>query len=288
MKLRDFLLISRAVEAYLAQMPAVSWYRTWKGTAAAGDKVPNQLVIWETLMDAKTLLLTGNTETVYGLAAIDLKRDGPVVVEVPPKMLGGFSDLWQEQIAGIGPTGADKGLGGKFLLLPPDYDGSVPNGYLIGKAKTFGVVLGMRGFLVDGKPDPAVALMRSTRIYPLSQAGSPPQMAFVNGSGKEIDTLMTEDFQYFVDLADLIGREPADIINTADRFQLASIGIEKGKAFAPDADKKAALADAARLASAVAALTASPRLIRRDSSTTIESGNGRLSVEARAGIPRAM
>ncbi|MGR9552163.1 DUF1254 domain-containing protein [Rhizobium leguminosarum] len=251
-KLREVLLISRAVEAYLAQMPAVSWYRTWKGVAAAGDKAPNQLVIWESLMDAQTLLLTGNTETVYGLAAIDLQRDGPVVIEVPPKMLGGFSDLWQEQIAGIGPTADDKGRGGKFLLVPPGYDGPIPEGYLVGHAKTFGVVLGMRGFLVEGKPEPAVALMKSTRIYPLSQASSPPQMTFLNGSGKEIDTLMAEDFQYFADLADLIEREPADIIDSAGRFQLAAIGIEKGKPFSPDTERKAALTEAARLASAMA------------------------------------
>jgi hypothetical protein len=251
-KLRDLLLINRATEAYLAQMPAVSWYRTWKGTAAAGNATPNQMVIWETLMDAQTLLLTGNSETVYGLAAIDLKRDGPVVVEVPPKMLGGFSDMWQEQIAGIGPTGADKGQGGKFLVLPPGYDGPVPDGYLIGRAKTFGVVAGVRGFLVDGKPDEAVALMKSARIYPLSQAGNPPAMTFVNGSGKEIDTLFADNFQYFEDLAALIEREPADIIGTADRFQLSSIGIEKGKPFAPDVDAKAALAEAARLGSAMA------------------------------------
>lgn len=251
-KLRDVLLISRATEAYLTQMPAVSWYRTWKGTAAAGDRTPNQLVIWETLMDAKTLLLTGNTETVYGLAALDLKRDGPVVVEVPPKMLGVFSDLWQEQVAGIGPTGDDKGAGGKFLLLPPRYDGPVPSGYIIGRSKTFGVVMGMRGFLVDGKPGPAVELMKSTRIYPLSQAASPPKTSFINGSGKEIDTLMAEDGQYFNDLADLIEREPEDIIGTADRFQLASIGIEKGKPFTPDPAHKAALAEAAKLGAAAA------------------------------------
>ena len=251
-KLRDVLLMSRATEAYLAQMPAVSWYRTWKGIAEAGNAAPNQMVVWETLMDAQTLLLTGNAETVYGLAAIDLKRDGPVVVEVPPKMLGGFSDMWQEQIAGIGPTGADQGQGGKFLLLPPGHEGPVPDGYLVGKSKTFGVVLGVRGFLVDGKPDEAVALMKSSKIYPLSQAGSPPAMTFVNGSGKEIDTLFRDDFRYFEDLATLIEREPADIIDTADRFQLASIGIEKGKPFAPDEDRKAVLGEAARLGSAMA------------------------------------
>ena len=76
-------------------MHGVSWYHVWKGISEAGSGVPNQMVIWETLMDAQTLLLTGNTETVYGLCAIDLKRDGPVVIEVPAMMLGGMSDLWQ-------------------------------------------------------------------------------------------------------------------------------------------------------------------------------------------------
>src|SRR5262245_37147313 len=75
-QLRDALTFNRAVEAYLVQMPAVSWYHVWKGVADAGSRVPNQMVIWETLMDAQSLLLTGNTETVYGLCSFDLKRDG--------------------------------------------------------------------------------------------------------------------------------------------------------------------------------------------------------------------
>src|SRR6185369_16733679 len=77
-KLRDALVFNRAVEAYLVQMHGVSLYHVWKGISEAGAGVPNQMVIWETLMDAQTLLLTGNTETVYGFCAIDLKRDGPV------------------------------------------------------------------------------------------------------------------------------------------------------------------------------------------------------------------
>ncbi len=110
--------------------------------------------------DAQTLLLTGNTETVYGFCAIDLKHDGPVVVEVPAKMLGGVSDLWQCEIMDIGLTGVDKGKGGRLLLLPPDYTGSVPEGYLARKASTYCAVLGVRGFQVDGKPVQAVALMK--------------------------------------------------------------------------------------------------------------------------------
>lgn len=251
-RLADQLVFNRAIEVYLAQMPAVSWFRVWKGVAEAGAGAPNQLVIWETLMDAQTLLLTGNSETVYGLGAFDLKRDGPTVVEVPPMMLGGFVDLWQRQLMEVGPTGADKGKGGKFLFLPPDYDGAAPAGYFTARSSTYGATLGVRGFLVDGKPDKAVALMKSARIYPLARAGDPPGMTFVNGSGKEIDTIFSDSYQFFADLAWLIEREPADVVSSHERFQLAAIGIEKGKPFSPDAARQALLAEAARLASAMA------------------------------------
>ena len=142
--LRDALTFNRAVEVFLTQMHGVSWYRVWKGVADAGSASPNQVVLWETLMDSDTLLLTGNTETVYGLCAIDLKRDGPVVVECPAMMLGGVSDLWQREIAGIGPTGIDKGRGGKLLLLPPGFDGAVPAGYLVVKASTYAKLFSRR------------------------------------------------------------------------------------------------------------------------------------------------
>lgn len=251
-KLNDAFVYTRALEAYMDQMHAVSWFAVWKGVANAGDAKANQLVIWETLMDGETLLLTGNSETVYGLAGIDLKRDGPVIVQVPPMMLGGFSDMWQSEIANIGPTGMDKGKGGKYVLLPPDYSGAIPKGYMVLKSTTFKVVLGVRGFLQDGKPDKAAALMKTARIYPLSKVSSPPAMEFVNGSGKEINTIFADNAGFFDDLNEIVQTEPDNKLQTNERFLLASIGIEKGKAFKPDAERKNLFNDAARTASALA------------------------------------
>jgi hypothetical protein len=250
-RLREALIFNRAVEAYLVQMHGVSWYHVWKGVAEAGSRTPNQVVLWEDLMDGPTLLLTGNCETVYGLCALDLMA-GPMVIEVPATLLGGFSDLWQRQIAGIGSTGADKGLGGKFLLLPPDHDGPVPEGYLAAKSGTYGVVLGVRGFQSAAGTAQAVTLMKTIKIYPLSQSAKPPATTFVNGSHQAIDTIFSDTEQFFADLAWLIQREPQDAIPSHERFQLAAIGIEKGKPFTPDADRQALLDDAARFAAAIA------------------------------------
>ncbi len=69
------------------------------------------------------MLLTANTETVFAIGNIDLKADGPTVVEAPPKMLGFLQDGVQRYLMDIGPLGPDKGTGGKFLVLPPDYEG---------------------------------------------------------------------------------------------------------------------------------------------------------------------
>jgi hypothetical protein len=250
-RLHALRTLNRAVEVYLDQMPVVSWFHVWKGATEWGEAKPNQLVIWQELMDSSTLLLTGNSETVYAIAGLDLKRDGPVVAELPGGLLGGVADLWQDEVAAIGPTGIDKGQGGKLLILPPGHAGEVPGGYLVAHATSYRVVLGVRGFLVNGKPDDAVARMRQLKIYPLASAGSAPAMAYADVSNTDIDTLFRDGFGFFEDLASIIAYE-ADHLSSAQWFNLSAIGIEKDKPFAPDAERRALLEDAAKLGAATA------------------------------------
>ena len=117
--LLDQLKYNRAIEVYLTEMPAVAIIESRRGIRDFGAKRSNQVVIWESLMDAKTLVLTANTETVYGMGFLDLKGDGATVVEAPPKMLGAAMDTLQRFLVDIGPLGPDKGKGGKYLFLPP-------------------------------------------------------------------------------------------------------------------------------------------------------------------------
>src|SRR5262249_48618857 len=160
--------------------------------------------IWEQLMDAETLVLTANTETVYGNGFLDLKGDGPTVVEAPPKMLGAAMDTLQRFLVDIGPLGPDKGNGGKDPFLPPGakgerpgYKGDVPEGYFVVKSPTYSVIYFLRGFLVDGKTDNAVGLMKQLKIYPLAKANEQPKMEFLNGSGKVIDTIHSDNFSFY-------------------------------------------------------------------------------------------
>ncbi|MCM3873053.1 MAG: DUF1254 domain-containing protein [Pyrinomonadaceae bacterium] len=251
--LLDQLKFNRAIEVYLTQLTAVSIAAEHRGLADFGAKRPNQVIIWESLMDAKTILLTANTETVYALGHLDLKSDGPTVVEAPPKMLGFAMDALQRYLVDIGLVGPDKGAGGKYLFLPPGYTGDVPQGYFVAKSPTYTVGFGVRGFLVDGKTDQAVALMKQIKVYPLAKSGGgAPPMEFLNGSGQAINTVHPDTIVFFEMLAQLVNEEPAAIFSPIERFQMKAIGIEHGKPFNPDAKTRAMLSEAARTGSAIA------------------------------------
>jgi hypothetical protein len=93
----------------------------WQFARARGKGFANGTIdIFETLMDSKSLFLTPNTETVYAMTWLDLKN-GPVVVESPPNVLGIVDNFWFDYVTDLGNAGPDKGQGGKFLFLPPDY-----------------------------------------------------------------------------------------------------------------------------------------------------------------------
>ena len=180
-KLRDNLIFMRGVEAFLSGIPATSIEAIRLGNAEVGAKRANDVVILDKLMDSDPLFLTGNTDTVYATSFLELDRDGPTVVEIPPGAgPGTLNDAWQRFVVDMGAPGLDKGKGGKYLILPPDYEGDLdpPIGgefaevdgekYIVAKSPTYVNWLILRGFLVDGKPDAASAMFKnSLKIYPL-------------------------------------------------------------------------------------------------------------------------
>jgi len=251
-RLLDLQMLNRAVDVYTTQMMRVSEIALREGLRAFGATTPQHVVVWENLMDAKTVLLTANTETVYALSHLDLRADGPTVIEAPPDMLGFIQDGLQRYLADIGPLGPDKGKGGKFLVLPPGFSGNVPDGYFVSRSPTYSVSFAVRGFQVDNKTDKAVALMRQIKIYPLGKSSSPPPMNFLNGSNHNIDTLFPDNFRYFELLAKLVDEEPSDLFDPSERAQMRAIGIEKGKPFNPDEKTKGLLTEAAHMGGAIA------------------------------------
>ena len=109
-KLFDALDFQRACQAYLDFMPAMSMYSLLEGQKKGwGCKECSDLAVAANLMDATPLVLTGNTESVYFACNVDLKRDGPTVVEIPPQVLGMANDAYFRYVIDFGMVGPDQG-----------------------------------------------------------------------------------------------------------------------------------------------------------------------------------
>jgi hypothetical protein len=233
-RLVDEMMFQRACQVVLWSIPAMSVYAMKKGSDEVFGAGGNVLVVFKDRQTAKTVISTPNSDVIYALGYIDLAADGPTVVEVPPKQQGILDDFWQRPITDVGFVGPDGGEGGAYLLLPPDYDGDVPDGYHTFTSRTFQVFVFWRGFIDDGDTAAAVELIEQTRIYPLSSAANPPAMKFPNGSGVAAQMVYPRDFRYFEYLAEFVNREYVGEEDWAMRGMMASLGIEKGKEFAPD------------------------------------------------------
>jgi hypothetical protein len=246
-RLFDELDFQRAVQVYLWALPAMNIDAMRQGSEAAFGAGNHILPIWKDRLNTKTKVTTPNSDVVYAMSYLDLKR-GPVVVDVPPKLQGMFDDFWHRPICDVGFVGPDKGEGGKYLLLPPDYNGAKPDGYFTFESPTYRVFLFWRGFLVDGKTDQAVKLIEQTKVYPLGEKATAPAMVFPNASEKKANMLVTQDIGYFENLKRFIDYEPANREDFAMYGMMATIGIIKGQPFEPNARMMAILNRAADVA----------------------------------------
>ncbi len=240
------MTVQRAAEAAIWGMPAVSLYDIELSIQRDLGGQFGDVAYFSKPMTSRHGFLTANDVTPYVVGAADCKGD-PLVIEVPPagdkaSFFGTIVDAWQTPLADVGPPGDDKGAGGRYLLLPPDYDGAVPAGYLVYRPQTYGVHFAFRPVAKNGGTHADQAAYAQTlKVYRLSQAGNPPPTRFVDAYPKKWNTLPQYDLTYFHDLDTVIQREPVIERDKSMMALLAGIGIEKGRAFNPDPATQKAL-----------------------------------------------
>ena len=235
-KVYDEMDLQRATQAYLDFYPALSLQAMLQGQVRDyGVRNSSDVLVFAERMNAEPLWLTGNTDSIYALLVLDLKKDGPTVVEIPPGVMGPIDDAYFRFVVDFGATGPDKGKGGKYLVLPPGYEGAVPDGYFVVKAPTYRLWPMMRANAeLVGTGDKALEFYRQhIKVYPL--ATGPREGRYINASGMAGNQLAPEDGTAFDWLNEIVQYEPADIFNKEQLGRLASLGIEKGKPFKPDA-----------------------------------------------------
>lgn len=276
----EFMDRTAAFDAFVQGLPAVSLWAIRRGFTAAGI-ADGDVLLTSGLMDSRSLFLTANCDTVYFIAFLDLSK-GPVTVDVPPEVLGAADDMWFRWVVDFGVPGPDRGAGGRYLFVGPDYDGPLPEGGVFpARSRTHRISLWGRAFLEGDDPAPTVARIKEhlkitpyapggsgssiasflTGRGPLGQPAEPVTPRFVEGTGLEVDTCPPSDpalFYRYLDEA--VQAEPASALDPEVAAPIAAAGIVKDRKFAPDERMTAVLAEAGAAANAcVRAVAMRPR-----------------------------
>lgn len=249
------VLQHRAIEAVIWGMPAVNRDLMYQAMLRETKGRDNQLLYWSKLLDWKNQTLTPNTDVIYLTPHFDTKEVGPVVMEIPPAdsgaIVGTIMDAWQTPLEDVGPAGADKGKGGKYLILPPGHTAKAPDGYIVLPSSTYKGYALLRSIRRSGSDEDlakAVEYGKRIKIYPLSTANNPPPTTYVDAAGILYDATIPYDIRYFESLDRVIQHEPWLERDRAMIDTLRTLGIEKGKKFAPDAKMVQTLNAAAKQA----------------------------------------
>jgi hypothetical protein len=247
----------RAVEAVVWGMPAVNYELMRQEMLTKTSGKVGEVIYWGRPLDWKNQTLTPNPDALYFMTFFDT-TDGPVVLDLPAadangSFNGNIVTAWQMPLEDAGLLGIDKGAGGKFLILPPGYTGPKPDGYIALQSDTFGGYALVRSNIQShGDEDVArsIAYGRKVKVYPFAKAASPPPTVFTDVKDVVFDSTIRYDASFFEHLNRVVQSNPWIQRDRAMIDQLKSLGIEKGKPYAPSETAKAAFASAIREAQA--------------------------------------
>ncbi|MXV53211.1 DUF1214 domain-containing protein [Pedobacter sp. HMF7647] len=241
--IKEQLIYQRALQAVIWGMPAVNYDLMLQEMLTKTSAKQNEIVYWSRPADWHNQTLTPNPDAIYFMVFFNTKDAGPVVIEVPPAEGGSsfaanIDNIFQMPLEDAGPYGADKGAGGKYLILPPGYKQKPPVGYIVLPADTYegyGLLRSNLPSHSDADIAKSVTYGKRLKVYPLSKAGNPGETRFTDAKDVIYDSTIPFDAKFFRSLDRIVQSQPWLTRDKAMINVLKTIGIEKGKSFNPDA-----------------------------------------------------
>ena len=252
-KLEERIMHSRAFDTVMWSVPLMNYKAIRDGYKKGAGVDYNNVVYHSKVQTWELEIPTGNNTTPYIIAYWTVK-DGPIVIEIPAgtkdvSLFGAMMDSWQRPIGDVGPAGRDGGLGAKYLILPPNYKGVIPVGYLVLRQKTYEGYFLLRPVIADTSESnlkKAEEFVKQLNIYPLAEAENPPKTKYVDGYRKRVHAIVDYDVSYFESLHEILQQEYIEEKDLAILGLTESIGIRKGYAFKPDDNARKVLDSAAK------------------------------------------
>jgi len=238
------IMVQRATQTAIWGMPAAGMVDFLKGIRRDLGGDYNDIAYLNKPFDSKHGFLTANDVTAYAWSSMT-SAPGPLVIEVPAatgkvNYFGTIVNAWDVPIVDVGPDGFDEGAGGKYLLLPPGYDGGrsikdlTESGYFPFETDTYEYGFSFRPKLTNGGTDAdAAAYAQTIKIYYLSEADNPPPNTYHEASDIPYDSLPYYNQTFFEDLNHCVQNNP---IRPQDKVMvnfLKDLGIKKGEPFEP-------------------------------------------------------
>ncbi len=249
-KLYNEMDFQRAAQAYLWALPMVEMVE-WKSAQNEDFVAANFDFVTYLTAEEKMGILTANATTPYVMAFPNLQETGPLVYELPAgPTAGGLMDFWQRPITDLGQTGPDQGKGVKALVLGPGHEEINPEGYMVFRSPTWHIMVASRVLHPD--PDEGKRLMEAHKLYPYAKRDKKPTTRLISAEGKKWAAHQPRGVPYFEHIAEFYKIEPVEKRDLMMMAMLKPLGIESGKAFAPDERARNILTEASVVGEAMA------------------------------------
>jgi len=228
----------RAIEAAIWGLPLVRFDAMRQAFFRDAQATYGDIAYWSKPADWQFQLATASTLSTYVYCNFNT-RMGPIVIDMPPapgmSLTGAIVSAWESTLVEVGHGGFDKGRGGKYLVLPPDYTGMVPSRYISVRSETYNArALFCIKPTVEGDMASVMAMLTRIRVYSLMQAVNPPEQRFIDMSERLFDTAVRFDDTFFDSLARMVREEPVRTRDLVAMSQMPTLGIDKNGTFAPN------------------------------------------------------
>jgi len=242
----------RAIEAAIRGLPVVALDALARAFGRDAGGASNQVLLWSRPGDWRNQTPFPDPETLDLATFLDTREAGPVLLEIPPAddgpLAGVIVDGRWRTLAAIGRRGLDRGEGARVLVLPPGYQGDVPDDCVVLPSTSGRGALLLRTLprgATEADRVRAASHLKRLRLFPLAAAGRPPAQRFVEAADLVVDARPPWGLQLFESLAGALQSDPWPPHERAIEELLASVGIVRGRTFEPDASTADLLADAA-------------------------------------------